>query len=102
MSMSHLAKTNVSLKAQVMNVRVREGKEGLFYATSPQLKGLLVAEATMEELERAIPKAIADLYLACGLEVVVSRMESDDGDGSPWVAFPAEVAKAGLERLHAN
>jgi hypothetical protein len=94
-----LAKTNTSLKAKVVNVKVREGKEGLFYATSPQLKGLLVAEPTLDALEAAIPKAISDLYLACGMRVLVTKVEDGDETGmTPWVAFPASVAQAALNQ----
>jgi len=103
MGSEELSKTNTSLKAKVVNVKVREGKEGLFYATSPQLKGLLVAEPTLDALDKAIPKAISDLYLACGLEVLVIKVEDGDDSGTtPWVAFPSAVAQAALDRQNAH
>jgi hypothetical protein len=90
--------TTATMKAQIVRVRVEEGKAGLFYATSPDLKGLLVAEATMDGLEREIPKAIAALYAACDVEVVVTKAEDGDDDLTPWVAVPVVVAASALAR----
>ncbi|MDJ0941918.1 MAG: hypothetical protein QNJ30_00510 [Kiloniellales bacterium] len=83
-------------KAKIVRVRTEEGETGLFYATSPDLPGLLVAEPTMDALEDAIPLAIADLYRASGIGVVVSKVESEEDGLRPWVAFPAEIARAAL------
>jgi hypothetical protein len=47
-----------------IRIHRERGKAGLFYATSPDLKGLLVAEKTAEDLEKAIPRAIKDLQAA--------------------------------------
>ena len=49
--------TGTLTKATVVRVKVEEGKTGLFYATSPDLRGLLVAEPTIDELEKAIPQS---------------------------------------------
>ena len=49
------------MKARIVWVHRERGDAGLFYATSPDLPGLLVAEKTLDELERAIPAAIAEL-----------------------------------------
>ena len=45
-----------------LRIKYATGKSGLIFATSPDLPGLLVAERTMEALEKSIPKAIADLH----------------------------------------
>ena len=79
--------TSTLTKAKVLRVKVEEGKTGLFYATSPDLKGLLVAEPTIDALEEAIPGAITDLFAACGVMVVVTKA----GDN---------VARHTLERLN--
>lgn len=87
------------MKAKIVRVKVERGSAGLYYATSPDVRGLLVAKSTVEELEEAIPEALTALYLALGIRVVVSEAEdSDDGEYSPWVAISAEVAKAALSR----
>ena len=86
-----------STKAKLIRIRVEEDPVGLFYATSPELKGLLVAKHTLRELEDDIPRAITELYAVCGVKVVVSRLEDGEGGYQPWVAFPAEVAKRALE-----
>ena len=68
-----------SERAQIVRIKIEEGKAGLFYATSPDLKGLLVAEPTIDALDAAIPAAIAELYAAaCGTKVVVTKARNDD------------------------
>jgi hypothetical protein len=60
---------------RIVRVEGEQGKAGLFYATSPDLKGFIVAEKTREALEKSIPQAIRDLYAARGIDVVVSAAE---------------------------
>lgn len=85
--------------ARIVRVKREEGKTGLFYATSPDLKGLLVAEPTLDALERAIPKAIHDHYAACGVEVVVTRADEESDDLRTWVAVPTIIAKEALAKI---
>jgi hypothetical protein len=82
-----------SSRAKIVRVKVEEGKAGLFYATSPDLRGLFVAEPNIDALDIAISKGITDLYAACGVSVVVTKAQDDNPDFFPWVAIPAEVAK---------
>ena len=93
--------TTATMKARTVRVKIEEGKTGLFFASSPDLKGLLVAEPTVDSLYGAIPKAIADLYAACGESVVVSILDEGTHGYIPWVAFPAEVARRALNELEA-
>ncbi len=86
------------LRARIVRVRYEKGNTDLIYATSPDLKGLLVAERTSEALENSISQAIADLYAACGEEVVVTRVEEADDEFHSWVAFPSEIAAKALTR----
>src|SRR5262252_98821 len=86
-----------SERAPIVRVKIEEGKAGLFYATSPDLRGLLVAEPTLDALDAAIPQAIANLYAACGTEVVVMKAKNDDPQFYPWVAVPAAVARRAIE-----
>lgn len=81
--------------AKRVRVRIREGNTGLFYGTSPDLKGLLVAAPTLGQLEGEIPVAIADLFRAADIDVFVTRMEDGD-EQTQWVAFPAELAKTAV------
>lgn len=88
--------TTATMKPKIVRVVVEADPVGVFYATSPDLKGLLVAERTLEALDREIPRAVRDLYAACGIIVFVSK--ADDGHGNhddetPWVAFPVELAR---------
>lgn len=56
-------------------IEVNEGKTGLYYATSPDFKGLLVAEPTLIGVLAAVPpRAIDDLKKARG-ELAVNRRD---------------------------
>ena len=88
--------TDATMGPRVVRVEREQGRAGLFYATSPDLKGLLVAEKTREALEKAIPKAIKDLYLACGVEVIVILADEPPEDQEMWVAFPAAIVREAL------
>lgn len=88
---------NASLKAKLVNIVVEQGSSGAYFATSPDMKGLQVAAMSLDEMRHEIPRAIAMMYAACGVEVVVTAVEEDDGDiDRQWVAVPAVVAKAAL------
>lgn len=89
--------TSSNLKAKIVKVVIDQGKAGLFYATSPNLKGLLVAEHTLEEARAVVPQAIADLFAACDTPVVVSELENEGG--CSWVAVPTSVAARFLEAV---
>jgi len=55
----------------LVRVRYDKGQTGLIYASSPDLKGLLVPRRSFEELEPALSRAITEMYAACGVDVVV-------------------------------
>jgi len=77
---------------KVIHIKREQGEGNWFYATSPDLRGLLVADATPEGLEKMIPQAIANLYGA--REIEISVIPLDDGDEGPhgaWVAVPVEL-----------
>lgn len=84
--------TGTLTKAKLVRVKVEEGKTGLFYATSPDLKGLLVAEPTIDALEEAIPKVITDMFAACDTAVVVTKA----ADG--WIVMSVEQAHEAIKR----
>jgi hypothetical protein len=86
-------------RARIVRVKIEESKVGLFYATSPDLGGLLVSERTIDALDEAIPKAIAELYAAMhgGAKVVVTKAKNDDPEFYPRVAIPAHVARRAIE-----
>jgi hypothetical protein len=88
--------TDATMRPRIVRVEREKGKAGLFYATSPDLKGFLVAEKTREALEGAITQAIKDLYAAHGVEVIVSPADESPEDQEMWVAFPAAIARAAL------
>lgn len=85
---------------KIVRIQYVTGNAGLIYATSPDLRGLVVARASVEELAKAVPEAICKLYEACGVQVIVARLEPDrmceDEQQESWVAFPAELARIKL------
>lgn len=83
--------------AKIVRVRMKEGRTGLFFATSPDLTGLLVAEETIDGLKRAVPGAIEQMYAACGEPVVVTWVENSADSDRSCVAFPAALAKQALK-----
>ena len=87
--------SEIGPKARIVHITCEEGKAGLLYASSPDLRGLLVAEQTVDALRQAIPRAIRDLYAAMGVEVVVSPVDEPD-EGRTWVAIPAAIARKAL------
>ncbi|MGA7631274.1 MAG: hypothetical protein WCB11_10930 [Terriglobales bacterium] len=92
--------SDATMKARIVRIKCEKGKAGLFYATSPDLKGLLVAEATVDALQREIPKAIRDMYAASGVDVLVSPVDEPD-DGQTWVAVPAVIAREAFAKQQA-
>lgn len=90
---------STSMGAKIVRVHFREDPSGLIFARSPDLKGLIVSEKTMEAFDSSIPNAIADLYAACGVKVAVTKIDDDHEEGvTPWVAIPADIARKALER----
>ena len=84
----------MAMKAHVVRVKREEGKMGLFYATSPDLKGLIVSAPTLDGLEEKIPEAITEMYAACGQDVAVTRVDEPHEDSMrSWVAVPIMVAR---------
>jgi len=75
-----------ALKAKIVRVTFEWDDVGLFYATSPDLKGLVACASTIEQLREKIPQIIVDMYAACDVDIVVREIEND-GDNS-WVAVP--------------
>ncbi len=77
------------MKARIVRITVERGREGLYYAESPDLAGLLVARRSLEEVRQQIPLAIEAMFAADGMSVAVSEVESDDD--CSWVAVPIEL-----------
>jgi hypothetical protein len=89
--------------SKIVHVKIEQGKSGAYFASSPDLEGLMVVSHDRQELiDNMITRYIEDLYRAVGHPVVASPMEPDDGDEQPWVAMPLEAAKQGLTRQHAD
>jgi len=84
------------MKAKIVRVTFERGREGLFYAQSPDLRGLLVANATLEGLKKEIPSAIEEMFDACDTPVTVTEVEDDE---SRWVAIPIAAVSRQLAQV---
>ena len=81
------------MRTKIVHVKFKQSKTGLIFATSRELKGLLISERTMEAFETSIPAAITDLYASDGVQVVVQRAEREKGIFAFSVAFPTELVR---------
>jgi len=83
-------------RAQIINIIIEAGREGLFYARSPELPGLLVAEESLDALSDEIPRVIEGMFHEMGKAVDVYKAERPHGSDAlgppPWVAIPAHIA----------
>lgn len=83
-------------RALIIRIRVEEGREGLLYATSPDLLGLMVAAEDRDALLDEVPKVIQALLQQEGGQVLVIEAhrpaDSETLEPPPWVAIPAHVA----------
>jgi predicted RNase H-like HicB family nuclease len=79
------------MKAKIVRVTIEQGREGLFFAESPDLKGLLVARSSIDELRRQIPIAIREMFELSDTPVVVSELDGPDEDS--WVAVPTALVE---------
>ena len=94
--------TFAALKAKIVRIKIERESDGLFVATSPDLRGLLVAEQTQEALTAAIPVAIEAMYAACETPVKVTMVDRDEDGYQPWVAVPVmqHGSKTGVTALN--
>ena len=85
-------------RAHIIRIRVDEGREGLLYATSPDLPGLMVAAEDRDGLFDEVPKVIEAIFQQEGEMVLVLEAHRPSGSETleppPWVAIPAHIAAA--------
>lgn len=58
------------LGLKTIKIEMKEGKAGLVYGTSPDLKGLFIAKRDRTQVLKNVPRVIAALYHASGVETV--------------------------------
>jgi predicted RNase H-like HicB family nuclease len=56
-----------------ISVTIELSEQGLYYGTSYELPGLLVATKTLPDMEQAIPRAIIELHAAKGQNIGVTK-----------------------------
>jgi hypothetical protein len=86
--------------ARRIRIRVEQGKKsGLFYARSPDLEGLLLAQPSLQSLHQDIPIAVRNyMDTAFGVQAIVLPLQ-EDGEDESWVVIPAKLAVREAERV---
>lgn len=80
------------MKARLIHLALTKAN-GRCFVTSKDLPGLYVSGRTREEVISHVPEAIRVMYLAEGIEVIVSEVEaSEQSVPAPWVAVPVHQA----------
>jgi hypothetical protein len=81
--------------AVIDRVRIEEGKAGLSYATSPDLRGLRVGRSSLDALLAAVPEAISALVEADSGERVnvFPAVRWNDPTENPFVAVPVDLVQ---------
>jgi hypothetical protein len=92
--------TTITMKAKIIRVIFEADESGLFFATSPDLPGLLVAKPSLQAAREHVPTAIEHLYLACDVRVLVTEAEDRHADEGSWIAMPVAIAERELARLN--
>lgn len=80
-----------------LKIQIRHGEQGLFYATSEQITGLLVAGGTVREVFERLPTAIAELRAVKKLGAAASSGGAESADGAH-----GQVAKSRTEVRRPN
>ena len=87
-----------STKARTFSVHIEE-KSGLFFGTGPDIKGLFIAKHSAQEVDDAVPSAVQDLFAACNVHVVVSKLETATRHG---LQFPQRLRERDLSAFLAS
>ena len=82
-------------RARIIHIRIEAGEEGLLYATSPEMPGLLVAEKDMDALMTEVPRVIKALFEALGDQVVI--IETERPIGSATLDHDLQDPRAGAD-----
>lgn len=82
---------------KIVRVRRERGRSGAYFATGVDIDGLIISADSEKELESLIPDAITQLYAACGLRVIVTRVQEPPEDHTDkWAATGADLAEQRL------
>lgn len=84
-------------EAIFVRVRITQGKEGLFCATSPDMASLFVADGDFAGLISEIPQVIKALLKAeKEHDFEIWRTRVADPDERAWVAIPTHIASGAM------
>ena len=80
-------------RAKIIGVIIEKGDAGLYHATSPDMKDLLVSGETVEDVKEAVPAVIAAIYEAYGenVNVVEAEERAESNSPFPWVVLPGKA-----------
>ena len=80
-------------KAHIVTVNVEAG-DGLYHATSPEMKELFISLETVEEVLDAVPHLIRAIYDIRGEDVTVLATDDENTTRAvPWVVLSQDVVR---------
>ena len=84
-------------EAIFIRVHIKEDEEGLFFATSPDMSSLFVADGDLAGLMIEIPEVIRALLKAeKDHDFQIWRTRVADPDERAWVAIPTHIASGAM------
>lgn len=89
----------MGMTARIMNISVREGMGGMFFATSEDEPTFFLAETSLDALWEALPCAVEHMFEQRG-HIPVYALPTDQGDlqHRPFAIVPRDViAQRALE-----
>ncbi len=84
--------------ATLMTIKIREGKTGVFFATSEDEPTFFVSAVNAADLYSAIPLALEDMFRARHLDVAAIPTSKGDFAHRPWAIVPRELLAQVSER----
>ena len=79
-------------KAKIISVEVTDNGDGLFHATSPQIRELFVTGESAEQALERVPEAIEGLFALDGIDVCAVQADNDNLPiPQPWVIVDRET-----------
>ena len=84
--------------ARIIKIEIREGKEGLFFASSNDEPGFFLCVTRSDQLWDAIPLALEDYFRSKNQAVSAIPTQSAQLHTTPWAIVPQGLIRRANER----